>query len=1118
MAATWTRQVWHYAGAGLWCCLSAFSPSAASAETTIVDDDASSIAYVGAWSSETAVLARSGSFHSSSTAGASASLEFFGDFVRVIATTGPNNGRAQLRLCSQERSECESAEIDEHSKTSQDDQVVFARYDLPVASYRIEILLPDAVSGTVNVDAIAYGTSLRGTHYIDNRSERCSNTGSASSADAPWCDFSNLSGETLAPGSELLLARGGVWNQQLGKLYGEGTADKWISIDAYGDGAAPSIRRSRQATDRALWLDNPSYWSVRNLEISNAAAGLVAYFTTNGHAGLRLEHLSTHDNDVVHYRTPDAWVPAVDLPGMYHGAAIFITGNVPVTETAAAISDIEISDIESARDSDPLDIAGFNPSPGRLNFLSTDLGHHAVRDVRIHNVTFHDAKGAPNFDNVERFSLFSSRLARMCTEHQEIGTTSMFFWSAADVNITNNVISDIPFTNSPDGTGTDLESVSSRVQFKGNWFVNNVGAGIEVLAARGQGDFQRDHELAGNVFFQNGLSAGLFTIDDANIGDGIGQVVYAGSWESNGEAHRTAGAQSSSYTIRFQGSQIELYGTRGPDYGRTAVSICRDADDVCSEESTFDAFSNERASGQLLWRSPQLSNGAYKLKARPSGAADLDAAIAWNPAFFSGAPQEASIFILNQTGRADTVTARAHDNLYFEPGGLVTSEPRGNYVWDLSHNISVSARSLFDARADPAGTSRATLRNEIYDGTRYRTLATAEVDDASEQDALASAFDMRPPACATCSVSRLWTAPYAGTVSIRGHAMKNALGGDGVALRVTKNGEQIWPSAPGWRALDGNSREDIPTYVDGVAIAQGDALRFEVAAGSGGDNRNDLLSWSPTVAYVERKQSLLQVVQDTAVGSGTNQVSYSDAHWTERNGTHEAHAANAALNIAFDGTQVRVHGPRGPEGGVAIFTLCTSNADRCLDEAQVELLDKEERSDQVIWTSPLVPIGSYVLRMRVGAAPSGRGDRVSFDYATISADTLFINDDNEGQGLNQVEYRGAGWMQTGNIHYHEGTSADVAYLVRFYGEQVTLTGGKNVDRGIVAVAVCDRNGESCGPESLVDAYAPSLQVKQMLWTSPLLPLGEHGIKVRPTLTRNSAASGSIIDLDRAIVD
>jgi hypothetical protein len=94
----------------------------------------------------------------------------------------------------------------------------------------------------------------------------------------------------------------------------------------------------------------------------------------------------------------------------------------------------------------------------------------------------------------------------------------------------------------------------------------------------------------------------------------------------------------------------------------------------------------------------------------------------------------------------------------------------------------------------------------------------------------------------------------------------------------------------------------------------------------------------------------------------------------------------------------------------------------------------------------------------------------------------------------------------------------VYYLVRFAGTQLTVSGGKNVDRGIAAFSVCDRDGRGCGPETLVDAYAAALQIKQMLWTSPVLAPGEHTIRVRPTQMRNAASSGTIVDFDRAIVD
>jgi hypothetical protein len=52
-------------------------------------------------------------------------------------------------------------------------------------------------------------------------------------------------------------------------------------------------------------------------------------------------------------------------------------------------------------------------------------------------------------------------------------------------------------------------------------------------------------------------------------------------------------------------------------------------------------------------------------------------------------------------------------------------------------------------------------------------------------------------------------------------------------------------------------------------------------------------------------------------------------------------------------------------------------------------------------------------------------------------------------------------------------------LIRFTGSQLVITGGKNRDRGVAAYAVCAANGEGCGDETNVDAYAASLEVKQV---------------------------------------
>ena len=272
--------------------------------------------------------------------GATASFVFTGTFIRVLGARAADGGRADVQICAEHGESCSDAVgLDAASKSEAAQQVLYANYQLDPGRHMIKLTVRSAVDGmrAFYLDAFAYGTPIAGDHYIDNQvGSACSNDHFGAAPETPWCDFTPVNGATFAPGSRILLARGATWNQLLGKLYGEGSADRFIEVDAYGAGPRPKIARDRAVMDRAIWLDNPSYWRLANLEIADAAAGIVAYYTTNDHVGLRFEDIYTHDNDVVLWRASGDWSPAPDLPGMYHGAAIFITGNVPVTASSYA--------------------------------------------------------------------------------------------------------------------------------------------------------------------------------------------------------------------------------------------------------------------------------------------------------------------------------------------------------------------------------------------------------------------------------------------------------------------------------------------------------------------------------------------------------------------------------------------------------------------------------------------------------------------------------------------------------------------------------------------------------------------------------------------------------------
>ncbi|MEK0316288.1 hypothetical protein [Cohnella sp. 56] len=98
----------------------------------------------------------------------------------------------------------------------------------------------------------------------------------------------------------------------------------------------------------------------------------------------------------------------------------------------------------------------------------------------------------------------------------------------------------------------------------------------------------------------------------------------------------------------------------------------------------------------------------------------------------------------------------------------------------------------------------------------------------------------------TNAAALAWKAPKAGTVNISGNVRKQDMGGgDGVNVRIMKNGTQVWPSS-GWQSIAFNDGTGFNPNVN-VSVAQNDMIYFVVD--KKGDNASDSTYWNPTIAY-----------------------------------------------------------------------------------------------------------------------------------------------------------------------------------------------------------------------------------------------------------------------------
>ena len=135
------------------------------------------------------------------------------------------------------------------------------------------------------------------------------------------------------------------------------------------------------------------------------------------------------------------------------------------------------------------------------------------------------------------------------------------------------------------------------------------------------------------------------------------------------------------------------------------------------------------------------------------------------------------------------------------------------------------------------------------------------------------------------------------------------------------------------------------------------------------------------------------------------------------------------------------------------------------------------------------------------AAPSGPGGSQNIvDGNEIGADR-FQYDANWGltTGLPDMYAGTANWSHT----------AGATGTFRFTGSQVALHAVRDVDQGIMTVAV------DGGTAQTVDNYAPARNASGTVWTSPVLAAGTHVLTIVNTGQRDSASAGINIAVDRA---
>lgn len=249
-------------------------------------------------------------------------------------------------------------------------------------------------------------------------------------------------------------------------------------------------------------------------------------------------------------------------------------------------------------------------------------------------------------------------------------------------------------------------------------------------------------------------------------------------------------------------------------------------------------------------------------------------------------------------------------NLYYDVPQTYNTFVRGGSQFVQTDNRAVGADAdLVNAGYAFGGTQGGGgWSYEHWNGSTWSPLSYSASTGSwtSGTGASVTRFNMTPAATANSLVARVWTAPKAGSISIRGWVLKNTTGGDGAVVTVRNGATTLLPAT----TVGATDRVGSETTVD-TTVAAGDRIYFAVGNGGAGDATGDTISWNPSIGYTGAPVNL--ALGKTAFSSSTYNATQTAAkafdgdiwtNWQSANGTFAGQSLGVDLGAAVTFSKV----------------------------------------------------------------------------------------------------------------------------------------------------------------------------------------------------------------------
>jgi len=219
------------------------------------------------------------------------------------------------------------------------------------------------------------------------------------------------------------------------------------------------------------------------------------------------------------------------------------------------------------------------------------------------------------------------------------------------------------------------------------------------------------------------------------------------------------------------------------------------------------------------------------------------------------------------------------------------------------------------------------------------------------------------------------------------------------------------------------------------------------------------------------------------------------------------------LTAVFVGSSISWTGPKQPGYGMADIWI---DGAKVATDVDCYASDADKTLSATIWESDTLPRGAHTIELRLEGRknPASTGYVVVLDRLTVTGATPQVWGTRVDDSLALPGYSGT-WLPYVNPTYFNKTYAysrwaGSAFTLDFTGTQVAWIGPRTPNYGIAEVWI---DGAKV---ATVDCYRADLATqgwREAVWVSGVLAAGPHTLSIRPTGTKNAAATAANVVID-----